>query len=174
MKRFHVHVSVDDLAKNIDFYTKLFGQAPSKQQSDYAKWMLEDPRINFAISQRGHAVGLNHFGMQVDSNEELVALRLMADAASNGQSIDQANATCCYAKSEKHWTLDPQGLAWEHYYTMGDAKEFGDNHAPADSACCIPVQVNAEQKAAGNCCVPQTNSTANVGVTSKDGKACCA
>ena len=155
MKRFHVHVSVDDLDTNIAFYSKLFGQAPSKQQADYAKWMLDDPRINFAISKRGHTVGLNHFGMQVDTAEELAELKTLADAASQGQSIDQSNATCCYAKSEKHWTLDPQGLAWEHYFTMADAVEFGDDHAPDTTACCIPVMSNAEEKAAGNCCVPK-------------------
>lgn len=160
MKRFHVHVSVDDLETNIAFYSKLFGQAPSKQQADYAKWMLDDPRINFAISKRGHTVGLNHFGMQVDSAEELAALKTLADAASQGQSIDQSNATCCYAKSEKHWTLDPQGLAWEHYFTMADAVEFGDDHAPAESACCIPVMSSPEEKTAGNCCVPKASSSA--------------
>lgn len=158
MKRFHVHVSVDDLDTNIAFYSKLFGQAPSKQQADYAKWMLEDPRINFAISKRGHTVGLNHFGMQVDTAEELASLKRLADDASQGQSIDQANATCCYAKSEKHWTLDPQGLAWEHYFTMADAVEFGDDHAPDSSSCCIPVMSSAEEKAAGNCCVPKASS----------------
>lgn len=158
MKRFHVHVSVDDLAANIDFYSKLFGQAPSKQQADYAKWMLDDPRINFAISKRGHTVGLNHFGMQVESAEELSQLKALADAASQGRSIDQSNATCCYAKSEKHWTLDPQGLAWEHYFTMSDAMEFGDDHAPESSACCIPVLSSAKEKAAGNCCVPSANN----------------
>ncbi len=158
MKRFHVHVSVDDLDANIAFYSKLFGQAPSKQQADYAKWMLDDPRINFAISKRGHTVGLNHFGMQVDTAEELSALKIMADEASQGQSIDQSNATCCYAKSEKHWTLDPQGLAWEHYFTMADAVEFGDDHAPDSSSCCIPVMSSAEEKAAGNCCMPKVSS----------------
>jgi lactoylglutathione lyase len=97
MKRFHVHVAVDNLAASITFYSKLFGQSPSKQQPDYAKWMLEDPCLNFAISSRGHVAGVNHFGMQADSPEELAALKALADHASGGTTLDQGEAACCYA-----------------------------------------------------------------------------
>jgi catechol 2,3-dioxygenase-like lactoylglutathione lyase family enzyme len=158
MKRFHVHVAVDDLAASIDFYSKLFGQSPSKQQ-DYAKWILEDPRLNFAISSRGHATGVNHFGMQADSPEELTSLKALADAASNSATLDQGETACCYAKSEKHWTIDPQGLAWEHFFTMSDAETFGEDTATQTGACCIPLHSSDTDTAAsderGPCCVPQ-------------------
>lgn len=154
MKRFHVHIAVQDLNASIDFYSKLFGQQPSKQQADYAKWMLEDPRINFAISARGHAVGLNHFGFQVDSSAELDELQQRAEAASAGAVLDQGETTCCYANSTKHWTLDPQGLAWEHFHTLADAIEFGsDAPTQGDAACCIPIRGEAA------CCIPNTVNT---------------
>jgi catechol 2,3-dioxygenase-like lactoylglutathione lyase family enzyme len=111
MKRFHAHVAVENIETSIDFYSKLFGEPPTKKQDDYAKWMLENPRINFAISARGHAIGVNHFGFQVDSPEELVELKKLAGAASPGGVMNQGEAACCYSKSEKHWTIDPQGLA---------------------------------------------------------------
>ena len=155
MKRFHVHVAVDDLPASIEFYSRLFGHAPEKQRPDYAKWMLEDPRLNFAISSRGHAGGLNHFGMQAESPQELEALKALAQDASGGALAEQAEAACCYAKSEKHWTLDPQGIAWEHFLTMGEAETFGEDNQP-NSACCIPLRSTetpgAEAKAA--CCIP--------------------
>ncbi|MGK2913417.1 MAG: VOC family protein [Porticoccaceae bacterium] len=139
MKRFHVHIAVDDLATSIAFYRKLFGAAPSKQQPDYAKWMLEDPRLNFAISSRGHAAGVNHFDMQADSLEELAGLKALADDASGGTTLDQGEAACCYARSEKHWTTDPQGVAWEHFLTMADAVAFGEDTVTQAGACCIPL-----------------------------------
>lgn len=157
MNRFHVHIAVNDLAANIDFYSKLFGQPPSKQQQDYAKWMLEDPRLNFAISSRGHNTGVNHFGMQVESPEELARLRALADAASDGSTLDQGTAACCYAKSEKHWTLDPQGLAWEHFLTLSDEPAFGEDTAAQTSACCIPLHSSDQSKPVADvaCCVSQ-------------------
>lgn len=147
MKRFHAHISVENLQTSIEFYSQLFGQAPSKRESDYAKWMLEDPRLNFAISARGHALGLNHFGFQVDSAEELSELKLRAEAASHGAVLNSGATTCCYAQSEKHWAIDPQGLAWEHYLTLADVVEFGQDTANQTGACCTP------QRDAG-CCVP--------------------
>lgn len=155
MKRFHVHIAVSDLRQSIDFYSKLFGQAPSKQQMDYAKWMLEDPRVNFAISSRGHAVGVNHFGMQVDTQEELQALKVQADVASGGETLDQGAVACCYAKSEKHWTVDPQGMAWEHFMTMSDAVAFGEDAATQTGACCIPLRATQQPLKRAACCVPQ-------------------
>ena len=158
MKRFHVHIAVNDLAASIAFYSKLFGQAPTKVQPDYAKWMLEDPRVNFAISARGHAVGVNHFGMQVDSPEELAAIRQLADAASGDTTLNQGETTCCYANSDKHWVVDPQGLAWEHYYTVADAETFGADSVSQAGACCEPAQAKAGAAHESACCVPPAAS----------------
>ena len=158
MKRFHAHVAVDNIQDSIGFYSKLFGQEPIKQKDDYAKWMLEDPRINFAISALGHVTGLNHFGFQVDSAEELIELKKLADAASSGEVLSQGEAACCYSKSEKHWTVDPQGLAWEHFHTMSDAIEFGSDTANQSGACCIPVRGSEEDTPAAKaaCCIPNS------------------
>ncbi|QID16653.1 glyoxalase/bleomycin resistance/dioxygenase family protein [Nitrogeniibacter mangrovi] len=150
MKRFHVHLAVDDLDANIAFYTQLFGLPPSKQEADYAKWMLDDPRVNFAISARGHAPGVNHFGMQAETAEGLAELKAQAGAASAGAVLDQGETVCCYAKSEKHWVTDPQGLAWEHFTTLGTSVTFGDDSVSAAGACCVP---EAPAAAAG-CCAP--------------------
>ena len=155
MKRFHVHIAVNDLAASLAFYSKLFGQAPTKEQSDYAKWMLEDPRLNFAISSRGHTVGVNHFGMQADSSQELSALKALADSASGDTTLDQGEAACCYAKSEKHWIVDPQGLAWEHFFTMADAATFGEDTATQTGACCLSLCSPDGTAKQGACCVPQ-------------------
>ncbi len=167
MKRFHVHLAVDDLATSIAFYSKLFGQSPSKQQQDYAKWMLDDPRLNFAISARGHATGLNHFGMQTDSPEELAGLKALADDASGGMTLDQGEANCCYARSEKHWTVDPQGVAWEHFFTMGDIATYGEDAAVQVGACCAPSDAPdaAATQASAACCVP--------GVAGRNQDSCC-
>ena len=140
MKRFHVHLAVDDLPANIDFYSKLFGAAPSKQRDDYAKWMLDDPRVNFAISQRGHSSGVNHFGFQVETESELEMIRVLAEAAAGDKVIDQGEAQCCYARSNKHWTIDPQGIAWEHYQTLDDVPQYGEDTQVDTGACCVPGQ----------------------------------
>jgi hypothetical protein len=155
-------VAVDDLPSSIAFYSRLFGQAPSKERADYAKWMLEDPRVNFAISARGHARGLNHFGMQVDSAEELESLKLLADSASGHQALEQGTASCCYAKSDKHWTVDPQGIAWEHFHTTGDALAFGEDTGPSSGACCIPMR-NQGADEASPCCIPKEGAQAQAG-----------
>ncbi len=140
MKRFHVHVSVDDLSKNIRFYSAMFGAPPTVQKADYAKWMLDDPRINFAISRRGGAAGVNHLGFQVDAEEDLQVLRAQV-AAADIEALDQAGASCCYAKSDKYWVQDPQGLAWETFHTLGDIPVFGEHAttaAPVEAGCCVP------------------------------------
>lgn len=164
MKRFHVHVSVENLGQSIDFYTRLFGQKPSKEEKDYAKWMLDDPRVNFAISNRSKEVGLDHFGFQVESDQELQALQKRAESASNGQVLIQNDAVCCYANSEKHWTIDPQGIAWEHFHTLSEAKTFGsDKSANQDGACCAPPVATHISKTAqvksGGCGSPQTKGS---------------
>ena len=143
MNRFHVLVAVHDLDASIAFYSKLFGQTPSRQEIDYAKWMLDDPRVNFAISARGHEAGVNHLGIQSDTAEGLAALRQLADAAASGDLLPDSGAACCYAQSDKHWTIDPQGLAWEHFHTLRDAVQFGQDTRTQTGACCIPLRAEA-------------------------------
>ena len=139
MKRFHVHVAVDNLEANVRFYSTVFGVQPTVQKPDYAKWMLEDPRINFAISQRTAKPGLDHLGFQVDSDEELVELRKQV-ANAEIAALDQPDATCCYARSDKYWITDPQGIAWETYRTLGAAEIYGAETKKVEdgSACCSP------------------------------------
>jgi hypothetical protein len=160
MKRFHAHVAVNDLAASINFYSKLFGQSPSKQERDYAKWMLEDPRVNFAISARGRAAGVNHFGMQAETPEELASLKALADAASAGTTREQGKVNCCYAMSEKHWTVDPQGLAWEHFMTMSDAIAFDGGPAAEATVCGATKESTGQPSAsiAAGCCVTNEKS----------------
>jgi predicted enzyme related to lactoylglutathione lyase len=124
MKRFHVHVHVTDLSQNIDFYSKMFGAQPSRVESDYAKWMLDEPAVNFAISTRGHGhTGVDHLGIQVDNDEDLIALKAQAQAADLAL-INEGATTCCYARSNKHWVVDPQGVPWEHFHTLGSIPVF--------------------------------------------------
>jgi catechol 2,3-dioxygenase-like lactoylglutathione lyase family enzyme len=124
MKRFHVHVAVDDLDANIRFYSAVFGTPPTVTKTDYAKWMIEEPRINFAISNRGAKTGLDHLGFQVDSDEELRELRQKV-AEAEIAALDQPQAECCYARSDKYWITDPQGIAWETYRTLGEVEIYG-------------------------------------------------
>jgi catechol 2,3-dioxygenase-like lactoylglutathione lyase family enzyme len=162
MKRFHVHTHVTDLKASIAFYSKLFAAEPVRVESDYAKWMLEDPRINFAISTRGAAPGIDHLGFQTDSEEELAELKARAEAADMAL-LDEGATTCCYARSEKHWITDPQGIAWEHFHTLGDIPVFSEGQASGQAAaCCAPSAEPARKplgkpvaipvKAAGGCC----------------------
>jgi lactoylglutathione lyase len=160
MKRFHVHVHVDDLAASIGFYSKLFAAEPTRHEADYAKWMLDDPRINFAISTRGSATGVDHLGFQTDDAEELVALKARAEAADLALTAT-GESSCCYARSDKHWITDPQGVAWEHFHTLADIPVFSEaakpDAAPA-SACCTPAAaqrgkpIGIPVKAASACC----------------------
>jgi catechol 2,3-dioxygenase-like lactoylglutathione lyase family enzyme len=157
MKRFHVHVSVTDLASSIRFYSALFGAPPSVVKSDYAKWMVEDPRINFAISKRGAGAGsgVDHLGLQVDSDDELEALRAQAEQAELAAAGE--SGVCCYARSNKYWYTDPTGVAWETYHTLEQVEYFsGERAAAVDNACCapsetvIPAQIGRTDKSA--CC----------------------
>ena len=137
MKRFHVHVSVEDLAQSVRFYSTLFASEPTVLKPDYAKWMLEDPRINFAISDRSARKGVDHLGLQAESGDELeeIGTRLaQADVA----TTTQKNASCCYAKSDKHWTIDPQGIAWESFHTLESAPVYGEDtrSQKTAAACC--------------------------------------
>ena len=139
MKRFHVHANVQDLLASIAFYSKLFSAEPTRVESDYAKWMLEDPRINFAISTRGTKPGIDHLGIQAETPEELAELKARASSADQAL-LDEGATTCCYARSEKHWVTDPQGIAWEHYQTLDSIPVFSEQTRPQGeaSACCAP------------------------------------
>ncbi len=150
MKRFHVHLHVDDLNRSIGFYSRLFAAQPARVEGDYAKWMLDDPPVNFAISTRGSKPGIDHLGIQTDAAEELAALKARAQAADMAL-LDEGTTTCCYARSEKHWIIDPQGVAWEHFHTLGDIPVFNEAPQPASgdaAACCAP----GAAKPASSCC----------------------
>ena len=142
MKRMHVHVSVDNIDNAIGFYSVLFATKPSVVKRDYAKWMLDDPRVNFAISSRGNNPGLDHLGIQVDSEGELKDVYSRLREA--GQNvIEQGKTTCCYAKSEKSWVDDPAGIAWEAFFTTGESTNYGssfdkDARIAHVKACCEP------------------------------------
>ena len=139
MSRFHIHVGVKDLNDSIDFYSTLFGQKPSKVKDDYAKWMLEDPKINFAISTRSGKEGVDHLGIQVDEGSELALIAQRLKKADLGV-FDEGTTTCCYAESSKAWVKDPAGIAWEAYHTMNDAETFNGKleEKTQVSACCAP------------------------------------
>jgi catechol 2,3-dioxygenase-like lactoylglutathione lyase family enzyme len=157
MKRFHVHVSVDNIEQSVRFYSALFGAAPAKLEIDYAKWMLEDPRINFAISSRGARPGIDHIGLQVDSAEELAGLRRQLQAA-DATVLDEAGANCCYARSDKHWVTDPAGVPWESFHTLGDIPTFSQpaDHAAAPKRALPRLTVRSEAAA---CCAPGSGAS---------------
>lgn len=156
MKRFHVHVHVDDLARNIDFYSKMFGTAPARVESDYAKWMLDDPAVNFAISTRGHGhTGVDHLGIQVDNDADLLAMKTQAQAA-DLSLIDEGATTCCYARSDKHWVIDPQGLPWEHFQTLGSIPVFREE-APAGQVIAGSSAEVDQTAQASACCTPKVS-----------------
>lgn len=168
MKRFHVHLHVNDLSKNIAFYSTLFNQPPTRTEDDYAKWMLQDPPVNFAISTRGAATGLDHLGFQVESSDELAELKARAQAADMAL-LDEGETTCCYARSDKHWVTDPQGVAWEQFHTLDNIPVFSEVRA-ADAApfpaCCAPTAPASARPvaipvAAAPCCgpAPSTRTT---------------
>ena len=154
MKRFHLHVAVNDLPKSISFYSTLFGAPPVVTKEDYAKWMLDDPRVNFAISERGRAGGVDHVGIQVENPEELNELASRLKAAGE-ITFDQEATTCCYAKSDKAWVNDPSGVRWETFFTFGDATSYGEDAVfdvegvqAATSSCCG----GPPQAVAASCC----------------------
>jgi catechol 2,3-dioxygenase-like lactoylglutathione lyase family enzyme len=146
MKRMHVHVSVDDLEHSIGFYSALFAAEPAVVKSDYAKWMLEDPRVNFAISTRGRERGLDHLGIQVENQAELHEVYARLRQA-GGPVIEQGQTACCYAKSEKSWIDDPAGISWETFHTTGESTVYGDGSGEREARI-------AHEK---SCCAPQTS-----------------
>jgi hypothetical protein len=147
MKRMHLHISVPELGPAIDFYSALFDAPPSVVKDDYAKWMLEDPRVNLAISARDRAAGVDHVGVQVDSSGELAELASRLKAAGS-TTFDQEATTCCYATSDKSWVTDTAGVRWETFFTHGEATSYGEDEVLPDaaSACCAP------KPAAKGCC----------------------
>ncbi|WP_018951985.1 MULTISPECIES: ArsI/CadI family heavy metal resistance metalloenzyme [unclassified Thioalkalivibrio] len=156
MKRMHLHVSVPELEPAIRFYSHLFAAEPSVVKGDYAKWMLEDPRVNFAVSARGAPVGLNHLGIQAEEAGELDELGQRLDAI-DADVREEMGTHCCYAQSDKYWTTDPAGIAWESYQTLGSIPMFG-----------------AQDEGTGDCCVPEGTSTFSCGPASdNEAKGCC-
>ena len=158
MKRFHVHLSVQDLEQNIQFYSILFGQEPSRQEADYAKWMLDDPRVNFAVSARGGATGIDHLGIQTEDRDELAEVYDRLSRA-GADTLEEGETTCCYARSEKSWVADPVGTSWEVFRTLGESTDYG--HDRAD----MPAETSAETSAdtpadSGACCTPKAQPPA--------------
>jgi predicted enzyme related to lactoylglutathione lyase len=143
MKRLHVHVAVDDLQRSIGFYSALFAALPSVTKTDYAKWMLDDPRVNFAISTRGRQAGLDHLGIQVENTDELKEIYARLHEA-GGNVIEQGQTSCCYAESEKSWIDDPAAISWETFLTSGASTDYGDGTGEREArvahekACCVP------------------------------------
>ncbi len=159
MKRFHVHVAVPDLGQAIRFYSTLFGEAPARVEADYAKWMLEDPRVNFAISTRAQATGVDHLGLQVDTGGELEALEAQLRDADPSLETEP-DAACCYARSDKYWARDPAGIRWETFHTHGSITTYGSAEVTGEAAaCCEPLA----PPAGGSCCVQRQPA----------GAACC-
>jgi len=145
MKRMHIHVGVTDLEQSVRFYSTLFAAEPAVLQADYAKWMLEDPRVNFAISSDGHArTGVDHIGIQAENAGELREVFARLEAA-DGPTLEEGETTCCYAKSEKSWIADPDGVVWETFLTTGQSTVYGGSPA-------LETLVSAPS---GNCCVPR-------------------
>lgn len=169
MKRFHLHVSVKDLEESIRFYSTVFAAQPGVRKPDYAKWMLDDPRINFAISTSRQPVGVNHLGFQVETDEELRGMHARL-AAADARLVQEDEQPCCYAQSNKYWVTDPAGIAWETFHTLGSIPVYGEdtnvfNHGTASvpgpsvgavsqGACCVPTAKTEDQPGASACCAP--------------------
>ena len=162
MKRFHVHVAVKDLEQSKRFYSAMFGAEPTVVKPDYAKWMLDDPRVNFAISQRSQTPGVNHLGVQAETDEELEGIHAKLQEA-DGTIVAEKGVHCCYATSDKYWVTDPQGVAWESFRSLGTVPFYGaENREPQASCgrneatgCCSP-ETEARAGAKSDCCAPAT------------------
>jgi catechol 2,3-dioxygenase-like lactoylglutathione lyase family enzyme len=150
MKRFHAHVRVDDLESSVRFYSTLFGTEPTVLKTDYAKWLLDDPRINFAITAGAASPGIDHLGFQVESDEDLAAIAGRLTAADQSV-VKQENASCCYARSNKGWVSDPSGISWETFHTFGESTVYGSDIAPGLAV--------AKPQATESCCTPAPSST---------------
>jgi catechol 2,3-dioxygenase-like lactoylglutathione lyase family enzyme len=158
MKRFHVHVAVKDLEQSKRFYSAVFGVEPTVVKPDYAKWMLDDPRVNFAISQRNHAtLGVNHLGMQAETDEELEGIHANLQKAADSGVVAEKGVQCCYATSDKYWVTDPQGIAWESFRSLGTVPFYGEGtQAPSPATdetrtCCGPT-ASVRRETSTSCC----------------------
>jgi len=172
MKRMHVHVGVEDLSNAIQFYSGLFATQPTVVKADYAKWMLEDPRVNFAISRDRQPVGVNHLGFQVDSDDELRGMQAQLQAA-DAQMVQEDEQPCCYARSNKYWVTDPSGIAWETFHSLSSIPVYGEdtavfNHgtstipvkaSESSSGCCVPAAQSASKPATSACCERSDSAT---------------
>ena len=165
MKRFHVHVSVPNLDESIRFYTTLFGETPTRVEPDYAKWMLEDPRLNFAISTHRQPAGVNHLGFQVDNDEELRGMQPQLHEA-DARMIAEIDQPCCYARSDKYWVTDPTGIAWETFHTLGSIPVYGEDTPVFDHGVSVVPVKKSVGSAESPCCVKPTAAAA--------GGSCCA
>ena len=165
MKRFHVHVAVSDLKKSTLFYSAMFGMQPSVLKTDYAKWMLDDPRINFAISARTGVTGVNHLGFQAETDEELEEIHTRLQSADTAITAEKG-ANCCYAKSDKYWVEDPTGIAWESFRSLATIPFFGEQ---SDQAANTTEEVNAGAGCSTSCCPAPSPAVA----VKSTAKACC-
>jgi catechol 2,3-dioxygenase-like lactoylglutathione lyase family enzyme len=174
MKRFHVHVGVTDLDANIRFYSNLFGAGPTVRKTDYAKWMVDEPRINFAISV-GAREGVSHLGLEGDSADELADIR-QSFVTADPQTEDEPNAACCYSRSDKHWATDPQGIRWEAFHSRGRLEDEPEARVQAHSgaACCSPGDASTGAREPGQsgaaCCASREASS---GTHAKAASRCC-
>lgn len=167
MKRMHVHVSVRDLDASVRFYSTLFAATPAVIKTDYAKWMLDDPRVNFAISTRGAPAGIEHLGIQVEDADELHEVYERLEKA-DAPVLEEGETVCCYAKSEKSWIEDPQGIRWETFLTTGESTLYGSEAPKSAAACCVPSALSTRENAT-SCCTPEDRKRATASEA-----ACCA
>ncbi len=151
MKRMHIHLSVENLKQNIDFYTTMFGSQPTVQHEDYAKWMLDDPRVNFAISNRSNHSGLDHLGIQADNEAELQSIKQQLDATQVPVEA-QKDAACCYSRSDKYWVTDPQGIAWESFHSLNEIPTFNDQKAQKVPSEKISSTCHSAENTQSSCC----------------------
>jgi catechol 2,3-dioxygenase-like lactoylglutathione lyase family enzyme len=168
MKRMHVHVSVRDLDASVRFYSTLFAATPTVLKTDYAKWMLDDPRVNFAISTRGAPAGIEHLGIQVADADELHEVYERLEKA-DAPVLEEGATVCCYAKSEKSCIEDPQGIRWETFLTTGESTLYGSEAPKSAAACCVPAGVANRAESAASCCTPDDRARAKT-----NRAACCA
>jgi len=154
MARMHIHISVDDLDRSIGFYSTIFGTKPTTQKTDYAKWLLDNPSINFAISSRGFKPGIEHIGIQAENEDEMSDIRSRLEQGEI-ETFDDGQTVCCYAESDKSWIRDPSGIPWETYFTMKEAQFFSEHDTePSGSSCCSPdsVKVKNDCSPKSGCC----------------------
>ena len=168
MKRMHVHVSVRDLDASVRFYSTLFAATPTVMKTDYAKWMLDDPRVNFAISTRGAPAGIEHLGIQAADADELHEVYERLEKA-DAPVLAEGETVCCYAKSEKSWIEDPQGIRWETFLTTGESTLYGSEAPKSAAACCVPGSLSNRAEETTSCCTPEDRKRATASES-----ACCA